>query len=82
MPDKGEWSFDSAYFESGNIKFLSSEGIDGYIPDRDEKKKGNLFDKRHFRHDAQEDWYICPEGKRVGFVSEQFNKEKQKTVRV
>lgn len=82
MLDKGEWSFDRGYFESGNIKFLSDEGIDGYIPDRDEKKKGNPFDKRHFRYDAQGDWYICPEGKRVRFVSEQFDKEKQKTVRV
>ena len=63
LPDKGEWSFDSAYFESGNIKFLSDEGIDGYIPDRDEKKKGNPFDKRHFRYNAHEDHYICPMGR-------------------
>ncbi len=82
LPGKGEWSFDSAYFESGNIKFLSSEGIDGYIPDRDEKKKGNPFDKRHFRYDAQEDWYICPVGKRVSFLREVFDGEKHKTVRV
>lgn len=82
LPDKGEWSFDRGYFESGNIKFLSDEEIDGYIPDRDEKKKGNPFDKRHFRYDAQGDWYICPVGKRVRFVSEQFDKEKKKTVRI
>jgi transposase len=82
LPDKGEWSFDRGYFESGNIKFLSDEEIDGYIPDRDEKKKENTFDKRHFRYDAQGDWYICPEGKRVRFVSEQFDKEKKKTVRI
>ncbi len=74
--------FDRGYFESSNIKFLSDEGIEGYIPDRDEKKKGNPFDKRHFRYDPQGDLYICPEGKRVGFVGEQFDKEKQKTVRV
>jgi transposase len=82
LADKGEWSFDSAYFESSNIKFLSIEGIDGYIPDRDEKKEGNPFDKRHFRYDAQEDWYICPVGKRVSFLREVFDREKQKTVRV
>lgn len=82
LPDKGEWSFDRGYFESGNIKFLSDEEIDGYIPDRDEKKRGNPFDKRHFRYDAQEDRYICPEGKRVRFVSEHFDKEKKKTVRI
>jgi transposase len=46
LPDSGEWSFDSAYFESGNIKFLSDKEIDGYIPDRDEKKKRNPFDNR------------------------------------
>ena len=28
------------------------------------------------------DWYICPVGKRVRFVSEQFDKEKKKTVRI
>jgi transposase len=82
LADKGEWSFDSAYFESGNIKFLSNEGIDGYIPDRDEKKRGNPFDKRHFRNDAQEDCYICPVGKRVSFLREVFDREKQKAVRV
>ena len=82
LPDKGEWSFDSAYFESGNIKFLSDEGIEGYIPDRDEKKKGNPFDKRHFRYNAQEDHYICPMGKRVSFLSEVFDRERQKRVRV
>lgn len=83
LPDKGEWSFDRGYFESGNIKFLSDERIDGYIPDRDEKKKKeNPFDKRHFRYDGQGDHYICPEGKRVGFVSEQFDKGKKKTVRI
>lgn len=82
LPEKGEWSFDRGYFESGNIKFLSDERIDGYIPDRDEKKKGNPFDKRHFLYDAKGDWYICPEGKRVRFVSEQFDKEKKKAVRI
>lgn len=81
LPEKGEWSFDRGYFESGNIKFLSDERIEGYIPDRDEKKK-NPFDKRHFRYDAQGDYYICPEGKRVCFVSELFDKEKKKTVRI
>jgi transposase len=82
LPDKGEWSFDRGYFEIGNIKFLSDEEIDGYIPDRDEKKKENPFDKRHFRYDAQGDHYICPEGKRVRFVSEHFDKGKKKTVRI
>jgi transposase len=80
LPDSGEWSFDSAYFESGNIKFLSDKEIDGYIPDRDEKKKRNPFDKRYFRYDAQRDEYVCPVGNRVTFLSEGIDKEK--TVRV
>ena len=77
----GGWSFDSAYFESSNIKFLADKGIDGYIPDK-EKKGDNPFDKKRFRYDVEKDEYICPVGRRVTFLREHYDSEKQKTVRM
>ena len=81
FPDNGVWCFDSAYFESSNIKFLSDRGIDGYIPEN-ERIAENPFDKKHFVYDAQKDEYICPLGRRVTLFGEQFDRQKQKTVRI
>lgn len=81
LPGDGGWSFDSAYFESGNIKFLAYKGIDGYIPDK-EKKGDNPFDKKCFRYDVEKDEYICPVGRRVRFLGEHYDSEKRKTVRM
>lgn len=81
LSDNGGWSFDSAYFESSNIKFLADRGIDGYIPDI-EKKRNNHFDKKHFRYDIEKDEYICPVGRRVTFFRQHYDRQKQKTVRM
>ena len=76
------WSFDAGYFEGGNIKFLLDKKIDGYIPDNNEKKKDNPYDKKHFEYDSINDDYTCPEGNKVTFIGEHFDKGKKKSVRV
>ena len=76
------WSFDAGYFEGGNIKFLLDKKIDGYIPDNNEKKENNPYDKKHFEYDSINDEYTCPEGNKVTFIGEHFDKGKKKSVRV
>jgi len=51
----------------------------GYIPDN-KKKTGSPFDKTHFTYDLDKDEYICPEGKPVSFLTEKFDKTRQKTI--
>jgi transposase len=81
LPENVAWSFDSGYFEGSNIKFLSDKKIDGYIPDNNEKKENNPYDKKHFRYDPIGDEYTCPEGNKVAFIRESFDKQKKKSVR-
>src|SRR3989338_1753359 len=76
------WSFDAGYFEGSNIKFLSDKKIDGYIPDSNEKKENNPYDKKHFKYDPIGDEYTCPEGNKAAFIGESFDKGKKKSVRV
>ena len=81
LPAGIAWSFDAGYFGGANIKFLSDNKIDGYIP---ENRRGNTnpYDKSRFRYDMESDEYLCPEKKRLKFLGEHFDKQKGKTVRV
>ena len=81
LPEGIPWSFDAGYFESTNIKFLADKKIDGHIPEN-EKRRVNSYDKKHFIYDEEKDEYICPEKKRLRFLGERFDKQKNKTVRV
>src|SRR3990170_4703413 len=74
------WSFDSGYFEGSNIKFLSDKKIEGYIPDNNEKKENNPYDKKHFKYDPIGGEYTCPEGNKAAFIGESFDKQKKKSV--
>jgi hypothetical protein len=38
LPEESNWSFDAGYYESGNIEFMTEQGIDGYISDSNEVK--------------------------------------------
>ncbi len=81
LPEHVGWSFDSGYFEGANIKFLADKKIDGYIPDNNEKKAADPFDKKHFQYDAANDAFRCPENHSVVFVGEHFDNQKNKTIR-
>lgn len=81
LPAGIAWSFDAGYFGGANIKFLSDKMVDGYIP---ENRNGSIvpYDKSRFRYDMERDEYLCPENKRLKFLGEHFDKQKNKTVRV
>jgi transposase len=81
IPEHVAWSFDSGYFEGANIKFLADQKIDGYIPDNNEKKAADPFDKKHFQYDAANDTFRCPENESVVFVGEHFDNQKNKAIR-
>jgi transposase len=81
LPENVQWSFDNNYFEGTNIKFLLDKKIDGYIPDN-EKNKENPYDKKHFTYLPKKDEYVCPANQPVLFNGEQFDKHKQKKIRI
>jgi transposase len=82
FPEGIAWSFDSGYFEGANIKCLADKKIDGYIPDNNEKKEADPFDKKHFQYNAVKDEFQCPENHAVPFMGEHFDKQKSKVIRV
>lgn len=82
LPEDVAWSFDSGYFEGNNIKFLSDKKIDGYIPDNNEKKERDPFNKKHFQYDIARDEFRCPEDHPVSFMGEHFDNAKNKTIKV
>lgn len=82
LPDRPTWSFDAGYFEGENIRFLTDENIDGYIPDNNEVKKNKPFDKKNFLYAAEKDEYTCPAHHKMVFMGTQFDKQKEKTIRV
>ena len=82
LPEHVAWSFDAGYFGSENIQFLSEQKVDGYIPDNNEKKVKNLYDKQNFRYNAMTDEYICPENQKMIFIGEHFDVQKKRGVRV
>lgn len=82
LPEHVAWSFDAGYFGSENIEFLSDRKVDGYIPDNNEKKVTNPYDKQNFRYNAMTDEYICPENQKMIFIEEHFDVQKKRAVRV
>jgi transposase len=82
LPGGAAWSFDAGYSEGGNVNFLAEKKIDGYIPDKHEKKEAHPYDKKHFRFDAARDEFTCPENQRLVFEKEYWDREKEKTIRV
>jgi len=82
LPEYVAWSFDAGYFGGANIRFLADRKIDGYMPDNQEKKEVAPFDKKYFLYDAIRDEFRCPENQPISFVGAQFDKQKNKTIRI
>lgn len=76
------WACDSGYFEGENIKFLSDNGLDGYIPDNNISKAKNPYDKKNFLYDAERDEYHCPMGQTIKFAGEYYDCQKNRVVRL
>jgi transposase len=81
LPEGVAWSFDAGYFGGTNLNFLLEKKIDGYIPEN-QKKSEDPYDKSRFSYDAEKDEYICPGEKRLIFLSERFDKQKDKVIRI
>ncbi len=80
LPDKMKWNFDNSYLEGENLHFLEEEKIDGYIACQ---KKENIsdYDSEKFIYDKEKNEYLCPEGYKLVFLSERFDKTKGKNYR-
>jgi transposase len=81
IPENTKWNFDNGYYESNNLVFLNKKNIDAYILPQ-EKKNKDAFDSSLFVYDKNNDEYVCPEGKRLGFLNEQFYKDRGKKFRM
>lgn len=81
LPEGITWSFDAGYFGGDNIGFLSDSKIDAYMPDNSGARAKNPYDKKNFMYDEQKDEYRCPAKQVMTFVSEYFDRQKNKTVR-
>jgi len=72
---------DNAYFSEDNLQAAKKKGVEAIIPDeqfrnRDEtmkdgeRRKGKeRFDARYFKYVESENYYICPSGKKLLFIS-------------
>ena len=69
LPEGAKMSFDNGYFSGANLRYLETNGLDGYIPDRKQagEMKGNKpkmspFSKDSFDYDEETDQFLCPCG--------------------
>lgn len=60
---------DAGYRGGPNLRLLEKAGVDGYIPETEEKNIGkdkrnypDLYGKTAFRYDREQDCYVCPAG--------------------
>ncbi len=81
LPAGVAWSFDAGYFGGANIELLSGKKIDGYISEN-RNRSVHPYHKSGFRYDAEKDEYLCPRKKRLRFLGDHFDKQKEKTIRV
>jgi transposase len=73
---------DTAYFSEENLQAAKEKGVKVIIPDQQfrqrdeqlskgERRKGKeQFDARDFKYKKKENWYICPNGKKLLFKRE------------
>lgn len=75
------WNFDNGYFDGENIGFALTKKIDLHLACQ-EKKNENPYDAENFIYDKEKDEYICPENKRLKFLSDRFDKTAQKSFKL
>lgn len=80
LPEKVKWNFDNSYLEGENLHFLDKENIDGHLSCQ-EKKNISDYDQEKFVYDKEKDEYLCPEGHKMVFMNELFDKTKGKFYR-
>jgi transposase len=81
LPEKVKWNFDNSYLEGENLHFLDEENIDGHLSCQ-EKKNISDYDYEKFVYDEKKDEYLCPEGNKMIFLREQYDKSKEKFLKL
>ncbi len=74
LPHYTKISADNGYFTQDNLEYLEENKINGYIPNRKQAheakkswKKDKPFSKHNFKHNYNEDFYICPNNKKLPY---------------
>ena len=66
---------DSSFGSEENYRYLRKHGIGNYLKynnyhNEDKRRKKHPYSKENFTYDAQEDVFICPEGRKLHFEEE------------
>jgi len=71
---------DSGYANTDELKKIDDQKTKVIVPTQKQasKKEPKEFDKEHFKYDAANDSYICPEGHRLKFKEVRKNKNARK----
>ena len=77
---------DRGYSSYENYEKLEEQNITAYIPDQEEHlqatRKADIFDRSNFAYNQQNDYYICPQGKKLHFERVYEHKKKKQKSRV
>ena len=58
LPESAKMCFDNCYFSAANLRYLETNGLDGYIPDSKQahEMKGNTLKMSPFSKDSFDYW--------------------------
>lgn len=77
---------DSGYASYDNYEALELQGKTAYMPDQEydqqSKRAQDPYDRSNFIYHAEQDKYICPQGKELVFTSLYDNKKKKQKARI
>jgi len=80
IPKNVKWCFDNNYLEGSNLNFLNENKIDAYISCK-KQTSDKPYDKANFVYNKDNDEYLCPNGKRLVFQNQSFDKTKNRKIR-
>ena len=81
LPKNTKWCFDAGYYGGENIHFLNEQKIDAYLVGHKEESN-KAYTKDQFKYYAEKDEYICPEGQKLKFQKIEFDKTKNKFLKI
>jgi transposase len=89
IPECTEISADNGYYSGKNIRYINKKKFDGYIPDqknasimKGKKIVDKPYSKNTFEYDHENDCFICPNGEKLPFEYDYFDKFKGKDMRI
>jgi transposase len=77
---------DSGYASYDNYEYLESKGKSCFIPDQqlnsEKEKEQNPYHRNHFKYDAENNQFICPENKIVKYSHQSKHKKTKQEISV